>query len=486
MAPEEHLVAGRYRLLHTLAAGGMGRVWLAADELLDRQVAIKKCVLPAGLSSDQRDLVRGLTLREARAFARVDHPNVIRILDVLPDEDEPWIVMEYVASRSLLQVISESGALPPERAAAIGLAVLDGLSAVDRAGVLHLDVKPANVLIGDEGRIVLADFGPAVTEEAVRALAGAGIVLGSPKYIAPERLAGGASTARADLWSLGATLYHAVEGRPPYVRDTVDDTLRALADGAPEPPRHAGPLAGVLAGLLRHDPAERLTPSEVAERLRRIADGSGSPPPAVEPRRRFRPRLVSRPAALAAVLAVVAASGGVVAAGRQRGPAGDPAGDRPAFAASPAPRAPFVLPRDFRWWNDAGDFRVAVPAGWRRRPDAAGALLVRAPAGGPSLRISRWDAPPRDVVAALVAEENKIRFAAYRRLRIEALAEPPNAVWEYTFRDPHDVRMRGLHRVLTADGRAYLVEWRAPSSLWSAELQKLAVVLDSFGPAPGS
>jgi hypothetical protein len=394
--------------------------------------------------------------------------------------------MEYVASRSLSQLIQESGALPPHRVAAIGLAVLNGLSAVDRAGVLHLDVKPGNVLIGDEGRIVLADFGPAVTDEAVRTLAGAGVVLGSPKYIAPERLAGGASTAQADLWSLGATLYHAVEGRPPYVRNTVEDTLQALADGAPEPPRHAGPLAGVLAGLLRHDPAERLGPSEVAERLRAVADQPGTPPPPVASGRRVGPRLVSRLAVPAAVLAVVAALGGVAAATRLGDPAAEPGSGRPAMAASPAPRIPFVLPRDFRWWNDPEGFRVAVPGGWRRSRDPAGALLFEGTGGGPSLRISQWDVPPRNVVAALVTEETRVRLAGYRRLRIEALAEPPQAVWEYTFRDPRGALMHGLHRVMAVDGRIYLVAWRVKGAAWAAELQKLAVVQDSFGPAPGS
>ena len=486
MAPEGPLVAGRYRLLRTLAVGGMGRVWLATDEMLGCQVAVKKCALPDGLSPAQQEMMRDLTLREARAFARVSHPHVIRILDVLPGEDEPWIVMEYVASRSLLQVIQESGPLPPARVAAVGLAVLQALNAAGRAGVLHLDVKPANVLIGDDGRIVLADFGPAGTDEGVRALAAEGILLGSPKYIAPERLLGDASTAQADLWSLGATLYHAVEGRPPYVRDTIEETLRALAEGAPDPPRHAGPLAGVLAGLLQHDPADRLAPAEVADRLRRIADQAGAPSPVVAPRRRVRPLLAGRLAALAAVVVVIAAFGGVAAATRDGGPADDRVGARPVPAASPAPRAPFVLPRDFRWWNDAEDFRVAVPAGWRRGRDAAGALLFRAAQGGPSLRISRWEAPPSNVVAALVTEENEVRLAAYRRLRIEALAEPPNAVWEYTFRQPRGDLMHGLHRVLTADGDTYLIQWQAPQASWAAELEKLAVVLDSFGPARGS
>ncbi|GAA3337285.1 hypothetical protein GCM10020358_12980 [Amorphoplanes nipponensis] len=462
-------MAGRYRLLRALAAGGMGRVWLAADELTSRQVAVKKCALPPGLTPAQQDLVRDLTLREARALARVRHRNVIRILDVLPGHREPWIVMEYVASRTLLEVIQESGPLPPERAAAVGLAVLKALNAAGRAGVLHLDVKPANVLIGDDGRIVLADFGPAGTDAGVRALTGAGILLGSPKYIAPERLVRGVSTPQADLWSLGATLYHAVEGRPPYVRATVDDTLRALAGSPPDPLARAGPLTGVLEGLLRRDPVQRLSASEVEAQLRRVAAPDAGPGRA------------DRRMAAAAVFVLLAALGGTAAAVRYD----DRPGNAPAVAAFPPARAPFVLPRDFRWWTETGQFRVAVPVGWRRGRDA-GALVFRAAAGAPVLRVGRWDPAPRDVVAALVAEENAVSLASYRRLRIEALGAPAGAVWEYTFRDPGGAAMHGLRRVLSVGDRIYLVEWQAPAAAWAGELPRLAVVLDSFGPPPAA
>jgi len=459
-----HLVGGRYRLLRVLAAGGMSEVWLADDERRSRPVAIKKCVPPEGLTPAQRDLVRDLTLRETRALTRVRHPHVIRILDVLSDDEDPWIVMEYVASRSLLEVLQESGPLPPARVAAIGLAVLDALNAAGRAGVLHLDVKPANVLIADDGRIVLADFGPAGTEAGVRALTSAGITLGSPKYVAPERLLSQVSTAQADLWSLGATLYHAVEGRPPFAGETTEDTLRALTTGAPDPPVRAGPLTDVLEGLLRREPAERLTASEVENQLRQVA---------AVPRRRV---------AVAAAFVLLAALGGTAAAVRQDGAPGE----RPAIAASPVARARFVLPDDFRWWTETGQFRVAVPAGWRRSRNAAGDLVFRAARGELSLRIGRWEPPPPNVVAGLIAAESATKLVSYRRVRIEALAQPPDAVWEYTFRDADTGLMHGLRRVLSVDGDMYLVEWHAPGAAWAGELQRLAVVLDSFGPAPGA
>lgn len=477
MAPQEQLVAGRYRLLHTLATGRMGRVWLAADEVLHRQVAIRKCVPPAGLGADEQEQVRELTMREARAFAGIGNPNVVSVLDVLPDEDEPWIVMEYVASRSLLQVIQESGPLPPARVAAIGLAVLHGLTATSRTGVLHLDVQPANVLIGDGGRIVLSDFGPSVTDEGVRAPAPGGTVAGSARYVAPERLVGGDRTAQADLWSLGATLYHAVEGRPPYA----GKPLEAIGVGAPDAPLRAGPLTGVLEGLLQCDPAARLLLSEVEDRLRRVAEPPAppAPPPATTPEP-ARSRGVRWAAAVAAA-AVIAAAGAATGTTRD----GDRTGAQPTVTASPTARRAVVLPHDFTWWNDPTGFRVAVPRGWRHSREPTGELTFTAPVGRPTLRISRSAVPPDDGVAALIAEEDRVRLASYRRIRIEALPAPQSAVWEYTVQDPSGGQLRGLRRLQVVEGHGYAVEWQAPTTAWAAQLPKLTVVLDSFGPAVG-
>ncbi|WP_433829750.1 protein kinase domain-containing protein [Actinoplanes sp. CA-015351] len=273
MVPLGEVVAGRYRILRPLANGGMSRVWLASDDRagVARHVAIKQCTVPDGLSPEQRDVVRQWAFHEARAAARVRHPNLIHTLEVCQDNAGPWIVMEYVPSRSLQEIVETEGSLPPVRVAEIGLAVLAALAAANDAGVLHLDVKPGNVLIGDDGRVVLTDFGPAVTSAGIQALTEAGVVLGSPKYIAPERLFEHTSTVASDLWSLGATLYHAVEGRPPYLRSSTTGVLRALADTEPDPTRQAGPLTPLLAGLLRRDPATRLGVHEVEAKLRKVA-----------------------------------------------------------------------------------------------------------------------------------------------------------------------------------------------------------------------
>jgi serine/threonine protein kinase len=262
-------LAGRYRLVRALGQGGMGRVWLAHDELLRRDVAVKELVPSPSLSSaDQREMYER-AMREARAIARLDHTNVVRILDVLHVDDEPWIVMEFVASRSLAQVLAEDGPLAPAQAARIGLAVLAALRSAHRAGLLHRDVKPANVLLAEDGRVVLTDFGLATTTEDP-SMTQTGMVLGSPEYLAPERAVAGAVGPAADLWSLGATLYAAVEGRPPYARASTFATLAAIASEPPAPATRAGAMAPVLQGLLRKNPGRRISAEEAERLLRRV------------------------------------------------------------------------------------------------------------------------------------------------------------------------------------------------------------------------
>ncbi|WP_373306313.1 serine/threonine-protein kinase, partial [Micromonospora andamanensis] len=275
------VIAGRYRLLDLVGRGGMGTVWRAEDELLHRQVAIKQVVLPAWLGGDELDQLRARTLREARTAARLSHPNVVRVYDVVSEADAPWIVMEYVPSRTLQDLLDADGPLPPQRAARIGLALLDALRAAHDAGVLHRDVKPANVLVADDGRVLLTDFGLAVFDGGDQTMTGPGTILGSPQYVAPERAADGVSSEPADLWSLGATLHAAVEGRAPYARSTAMATLSALASAPPDPAPHAGPLSAVLAGLLRRDPAHRAGHAETRRRLLAAA----GPDPADQPDR---------------------------------------------------------------------------------------------------------------------------------------------------------------------------------------------------------
>ncbi|WNM37882.1 serine/threonine-protein kinase [Micromonospora halotolerans] len=264
---QQVVIAGRYRLLDLVGRGGMGRVWRARDEMLHREVAVKQVVPPGWLAAHERDEVRGRTLREARATARLSHPNVVRVYDVVRVDGDPWLVMEYVPSRSLQEIIDSDGPVDPRRAAGIGLAVLAALRAAHEAGVLHRDVKPANVLLASDGRVLLTDFGLAVFDGGDGMMTRPGLVLGSPQYVAQERAAEGVSSVEADLWSLGATLHAAVEGRSPYARSTAMATLAALASQPPDPAPHAGPLAPVLVGLLRRDPRHRLGPDDAARLL---------------------------------------------------------------------------------------------------------------------------------------------------------------------------------------------------------------------------
>ncbi len=237
MSVSEMLVAGRYRLLKSLGSGGMGRVWFARDEVLRRDVAVKEVVLPADLSPEDREELCLRTLREARAAGRLSHPNVVQIYDVVETQGRPWIVMELIRSRSLYQVMKQDGPLPPRRVAEIGLFLLAALRAAHRAGVLHRDVKPGNVLLADDGRVVLSDFGLATFDGGDGSVTRSGLILGSAQYIAPERARDGASGPETDLWSLGATLYAAVGGTITVRSRDVHGDADGTRDGA------AGPTA---------------------------------------------------------------------------------------------------------------------------------------------------------------------------------------------------------------------------------------------------
>ncbi|WP_157570223.1 serine/threonine-protein kinase [Microtetraspora malaysiensis] len=268
-------VAGRYQLLEPIGRGGMGVVWHAHDELLARAVAVKE-VLYQPMSEEDRAAFNRRTVREARAAGRISHPNVIVVHDVIEEDGRPWIIMQLVRSRSLGQVIREHGPLGPERVAHIALQVLDALCTAHAAGVLHRDVKPENVLITDDGRVVLTDFGIATMPEEA-GLTMTGVVTGTPAYLPPERLNGDPATPESDLWSLGATIYAAVEGRAPFDRTSSIATMAAVLHNEPDPALRAGPLAPVIEGLLIKDPARRIDAVETAELLRAAASGTPLP-----------------------------------------------------------------------------------------------------------------------------------------------------------------------------------------------------------------
>jgi serine/threonine protein kinase len=459
----------------------MGRVWLARDELLRRDVAVKEIALPFGLSDDEHKEMRDRTLREARAAARLNHPNVVRIYDVQPGDERPWIVMEFVQSRSLHQVIHERGPLPVEQVAAIGLAILSALDAANRVGVLHRDIKPSNVLIAEDGRVVLTDFGSAIIDEGEGVLTRTGVILGSPRYIAPERARDGIATMESDLWSLGATLYEAIEGRTPYTRETTLETLVALATENPDPVRRAGPLKPVLKGLLQKKPQDRMKPAEVERRLRRLADRHSAPvrqvpapphPPFSEetpqpapepatpasasptvpresesttewiqpvgasaswwlrpPRRTLNRRIAAGAAVIILLVAALALAAEVLplrdGSSDERAPtaAGTTTPEAPvglpASASAAVPVDPNALPAGFVWWTAKSGFRVGVPSGWGKIQEGPGSVLFCAPGGPPLVGIREWSPAVGNLVPALSAEEASAALGpTYRRIQI--------------------------------------------------------------------
>jgi serine/threonine protein kinase len=259
------LLAGRYQLLERIGKGGAGVVWRALDTELDREVAVKELRLPEWIEEHERRLLYARMEREARAAARLRHPSIVTIHDRIPDEDRrPWIVMELIQGTSLADLLKRHGRLPVRQVADIGLRILEAVSLAHANGIIHRDIKPSNVLL-EGNRVVLTDFGIAALE-GDRTLTRTGATLGTPAYMPPEQVNGG-SVPQSDLWSLGATLYDAVEGHPPFDGPTEGALYAAIATQGPAPFVHAGPLAPALHGLLRKSPTERLTVEEVRDLL---------------------------------------------------------------------------------------------------------------------------------------------------------------------------------------------------------------------------
>ncbi|WP_267242938.1 serine/threonine-protein kinase [Streptomyces sp. PR69] len=266
------LLAGRYRLRESIGRGGMGKVWRADDEVLGRVVAVKELTAGRYASEADRAVLHARTKKEARAAARISDPGVVTVHDVLDHDDRPWIVMQYVDGPSLADAAKETGRIASAEAARVGLQVLRALGAAHAVGVLHRDVKPGNILLGRDGRVLITDFGIAAIEGDAT-ITRTGEIVGSIDYLAPERVRGHDPGPASDLWSLGATLYTAVEGESPFRRSSPLGTMQAVVDEEAPPPQHAGLLAPVIMALLRKDPAARPSAAEAERMLEEALEG---------------------------------------------------------------------------------------------------------------------------------------------------------------------------------------------------------------------
>ncbi|MFC4003147.1 serine/threonine-protein kinase [Prauserella oleivorans] len=410
---EGRLIAGRYRLQSRIGSGAMGVVWRAVDDRLDRTVAVKQLLLPPGLNEVETDKARQRAFREGRIAARLQHPNAISVYNVAEDAGQPVLVMEYLPSRSLSAVLAERRVLPPTEVARLGAQVASALTAAHAAGVIHRDVKPGNILLGDDGTTKITDFGISRAAGDIT-VTSTGLLAGTPAFLSPEAARGAEPGPASDVFSLGATLYAAVEGTPPFgAIDNEIALLHTVATGTTIPPRQAGPLAGPLQAMLQTEPSARPTMAQVAETLRTVADGgtvAPADPPTVPATAAVPPPPPRRPATRVDL---------------------HPAGPPP--AAAPAPAAPAATRRS--------STRVLVTALAVLTAAAIGILVAEllvgatgssgSPRAGapPTTEAPRTSEPPATTTTTSVApssEELEQAVADYYAL----LPDDPDSAWQ--------------------------------------------------------
>ena len=532
------LLGGRYRLEETIGHGGMGTVWRGHDEVLNRPIAVKEVRFPPELGEQEQADLRQRTMREARATASLSHPNVVTTYDVVEEGGLPYIVMELLTARSLSDVLREDGALPPHRVAQIGLEMLGALELSHRKGVVHRDVKPGNVLLTEDGRAILTDFGIA-TMAGDPALTSTGVVLGSPAYMSPERARGKKPGPEADMWSLGATLYAAAEGRPPYDADNALGTLTAVISDPVEPPRVGGPLAEAILGLLEKEPAERMSIPQTRALLEEAAadrsaaapattvaaaadldragrtealpvaaastappaDPRPSPPlwrdieePPGDSRRRGIAGIVVALLAVAALVAALAfaatrdedpttaSSDPTTSPATSQPPSQTPSTTPPSTTPSRSTQ-PEGVPAGFTLHEDPTGFSVAVPNGWEPVRDGS-RVDFREPGGSRFLRVDQTDNPKDDAEKDWEQQEKSVskRLPNYERIDIESVdyRDYEAADWEFTFGDaPTHVLNRGMN---TGD-MGYALYFSAPDSQWDDSESIMETIFDTFEPA---
>ena len=531
------VVAGRYQLTEKVCAGGMGVVWRGYDELLRRQVAVKELHFPPHMDDEERERLARHTLREARAVAAVDDPSAVRVFDIVEQDGRPWIVMEYLDGSTLTDVIRERGPLPMAEVIHIGQALLNALEAAHAAGVLHRDVKPSNVMIAPDGRVALTDFGIATSLDGEGDHADtttSGVIVGSPAYMSPERARGEPPTAASDLWSLGATLWTAAEGRPPFEGPTGLATMTAVAtEPAPPCDRCAGPLGDLLARLMDRDPAARPPLDAVRRELAALVDTAPSRPVAAEPYpterlpvafdrttaldpiveapvappvapraepvgpprdgRRDRRRGVGWLVAALVGLVVVAAVLATVVLGGKGGSGPSAGKASPRASASEHSRSPSAgssaagLPQGWhRYRNSSLGWTIGVPPGWQVS-DGGDTATFTDPAGGRYVKVdTRYPAGP-SAIGAWRDQERSFRssHSGYSRIRLENVdygGYRDAADWEFTYTSGA-VTLHALDRAFITDAnRGYAIYFQTHDGQWSSSDGVLQGLLSSFRP----
>jgi len=510
----DQLLGGRYARREQVGRGGFGVVWRAHDTLLRRDVAVKAIEFPAILDDAERAVIRARVLREAQAAARLNHPGLVTVFDVIEEDGRPLIVMELVKAPTLADLVARDGPLAEERAAAIGVDVLDALGAAHREGIIHRDVKPANVMVSDSGHVQLGDFGIAAVIDDPK-LTSSGNLAGSPSYMAPEQAENRPPTAATDLWGLGATLYFAVEGRPPFAETGAIATLTSVVNSAHRPPQRATALAPLLDDLLAKDPAARPSAAETGRRLTEVRDAAVPPgpddqtataelaalveqdrdaaPPPLPQRRATPSRLVVPVLVVMGALAAVVLVGVLLSRGDGKG-TGSAAPGSPATSAggattgsTVATEASAAVPKDWVAYRDpATGFAIAHPPDWAVTTN--GTLTdIRSPSSGAYLRIDHREPPGPSPEGAWRDFEPRFssQNANYKRLQITPTSYQGYraAIWEYTYGGGAGVRAVDLGFIAGTHG--FALNFQTPASDWD-RLQPVFAAFKASFTAPTS
>lgn len=483
--PSVTSIADRYELISELGRGGMGVVWRAKDARLGREIALKEVKLPHGMAGDDRDVLRQRVLREAKTAAGLGHPGAVTVFDVIDEDERIYIAMELLDAPSLADLVAREGTLTHESTARIALDLLDVLEAAHRQGIVHRDVKPANVMVMSDGRAKLADFGIAAVTDDPK-LTASGYILGSPAYMAPEQAEGKRSQPATDLWGLGVTLYFALVGRSPFGKSQPIATLRSVIGDEVDPPE--GPLASVIADLLSKDPSDRPTPASLRPRLALTEPVSApapthAPAPAPAPPRVWHlpsARILLAGGFAAAVLLV----GGMLLMGEERRPEG---GDPGRVTQEDPEGRSDALPEG---WTRSRElptgYTIAYPKAWDVVVDPIGddsSVDFRDPVSGAYMRVDWTDTPGSDVVGTAETFEGGFatRHGNYDRVKLEpATFKGFDAVdWEYTFTDGGaDLHALNLQFVTGPYGFALNFQTRAED--WDALQEDLEVFKETF------